>query len=101
QEMRLVLLALCEHDNASPKLKASSTPPLMVGDAFDNPAYIQFSLKTLLAALLCYLFYTASDWQGAHTIMLTCLIVAQPSLGATGQRSLLRVVGAWLGGSLA
>ena len=25
--------------------------------------------------------------------MLTCLIVAQPSLGATGQRSLLRVVG--------
>lgn len=54
QEMRLVLLALCEHDNASPKLKASSTPPLMVGDAFDNPAYIQFSLKTLLAALLCY-----------------------------------------------
>ncbi|MBH9340894.1 FUSC family protein [Pseudomonas aeruginosa] len=101
QEMRLVLLALCEHDNASPKLKASSTPPLMVGDAFDNPAYIQFSLKTLLAALLCYLFYTASDWQGAHTIMLTCLIVAQPSLGATGQRSLLRVVGALLGGSLA
>jgi len=42
-----------------------------------------------------------TDWQGIHTIMLTCLIVAQPSLGATGMRATLRVGGALVGSALA
>lgn len=79
---------------ASPPVKE----PMIVLDAWTNPAYARFSLKTLLAVLISYVFYNASDWQGIHTIMLTCLIVALPSLGASTQRALLRVAGA-LGGS--
>jgi multidrug resistance protein MdtO len=58
-------------------------------------------LKTLLAVLVCYVFYNAADWQGVHTIMLTCLIVALPSLGASTQRALLRLSGAAVGSALA
>jgi multidrug resistance protein MdtO len=65
-------------------------------DAWSNPAYLHFALKTLLATLLCYVFYTAADWQGIHTIMLSCVIVAQPGLGATLQKTWLRIGGALL-----
>ncbi len=47
------------------------------------------------------MFYNAADWQGVHTIMLTCLIVALPSLGASTQRALLRLAGAAIGSALA
>ena len=55
----------------------------------------------MLATLTGYVFYVAIDWPGIHTIMLTCLIVAQPSLGATSMRSILRIVGALIGSGLA
>ncbi|MEX3929338.1 FUSC family protein [Paraburkholderia sp. BR10936] len=74
---------------------------MLVQDAFSNPVYAQFALKTLFAALLGYLFYRATDWQGIHTVMLTALIVAQPSLGATGRRAILRIAGAAAGSLLA
>ena len=70
--------------------------PLLLPDAWSNPAYLHFALKTLLATLLCYVFYTAADWQGIHTIMLSCVIVAQPGLGATLQKTWLRIGGALL-----
>lgn len=76
-------------------------PPLMASDAWTNPVYPQFALKTLLATLLCYLFYTATDWEGIHTIMLSCVIVAQPGLGATMQKTWLRIAGALLATLLA
>lgn len=69
--------------------------PLMAADAWCNPVYLQFALKTLLASLICYLFYTATAWQGVHTIMLSCVIVAQPGLGATYQKAGLRIIGAF------
>ncbi|PMS33973.1 multidrug resistance protein MdtO [Trinickia symbiotica] len=72
-----------------------------VPDAFSNSVYIQFALKTLLAAMVGYLFYQATGWQGVHTIMLSSLIVAQPSLGATTRRSILRIGGAALGSVVA
>ncbi len=70
--------------------------PLLAPDAWRNPAYLHFALKTLLATLICYVFYTAADWQGLHTIMLSCVIVAQPGLGATMQKTWLRIGGALL-----
>ena len=80
---------------------AAEKERLVVPDAFHNPVYLQFTVKTLLACLLAYVFYTAVDWPGIHTVMLTCLIVAQPSLGATRQKALLRVLGAAVGSLLA
>lgn len=56
-----------------------------------------FLLKTLLSAAVCYLFYTATDWSGIHTIMLSCLIVAQPGSGNTQRKIILRLVGAAVG----
>ncbi|TDV26626.1 multidrug resistance protein MdtO [Paraburkholderia caballeronis] len=81
-----------------PAGRSSTQEPMLAPDAWTNPAYARFSLKTLLAVLVSYTFYNATDWQGVHTIMLTCLIVALPSLGASTQRALLRMAGA-LGGS--
>jgi multidrug resistance protein MdtO len=75
--------------------------PMVAPDAFTNPAYMRFSLKTLLAVLACYVFYNATNWQGIHTIMLTCLIIALPSLGASTQRAILRIGGAIVGSGLA
>ena len=66
-----------------------------------QPGISPFSLKTLLATLICYVFYTAADWQGLHTIMLSCVIVAQPGLGATMQKTWLRIGGALLASLLA
>lgn len=75
--------------------------PFFTPDALTNPVYIQFSLKTLLTVLIAYVFYTTVDWSGIHTIMLSCLIVAQPSLGATQRRARLRIGGAMIGSLLA
>jgi len=62
-----------------------------------NQSWCTFAFKTLLSTYVCYLIYIAADWQGIHTIMLSCIIVAQSSLGSTAQRGLLRVIGAVLG----
>ncbi|AMM18727.1 multidrug transporter (plasmid) [Burkholderia sp. PAMC 28687] len=86
---------------ASSVERPSAKEPMVVPDAFTNPAYARFSLKTLLAVLVCYVFYNATDWQGIHTIMLTCLIIALPSLGASAQRAVLRISGAFVGSALA
>ncbi|WP_445611554.1 FUSC family protein [Hafnia alvei] len=71
-----------------------------VPDAFSNKIYVTYALKTLLSALICYIFYTAIDWFGIHTIMLTCLVVAQPGLGKTQRKITLRLLGA-IAGSIA
>ena len=73
----------------TPKEKA----PLLVPDAFSNPVYAQFAVKTTLSTLLCYFFYTAVQWDGIHTCMLTCIILALPSLGEVSQKGILRITG--------
>ena len=88
-------------DSAAPAGRAAASEPLLAPDAWTNPVYLRFSLKTLLTVLACYVFYNAVDWQGVHTIMLTCLIVALPGLGASTQRALLRIAGALAGSALA
>ncbi|WOD14865.1 FUSC family protein [Paraburkholderia kirstenboschensis] len=41
--------------------KPSAREPMLAPDAWTNPAYMRFSLKTLLAVLICYVFYNAVD----------------------------------------
>lgn len=76
-------------------------PPSMVADAFTNPDYVRYALKTLLACMICYLFYTGVDWEGIHTCMLTCIIVANPTVGSSYQKMALRFGGALCGAILA
>ncbi|HIF6297876.1 TPA: FUSC family protein [Klebsiella michiganensis] len=96
QEITEVLARLARGETIPLPQGEVEKAPLLLPDAWSNPAYLHFALKTLLATLLCYVFYTAADWQGIHTIMLSCVIVAQPGLGATMQKTWLRIGGALL-----
>ncbi|GJK64802.1 multidrug transporter subunit MdtO [Klebsiella oxytoca] len=96
QEIAEVLARLARGETIPLPQGEVEKAPLLLPDAWSNPAYPHFALKTLLATLLCYVFYTAADWQGIHTIMLSCVIVAQPGLGATMQKTWLRIGGALL-----
>lgn len=81
--------------------KPVPTTALLSADAWTNPHYAHFALRTLLSVLICYVFYNAVNWPGIHTIMLTCLIVALPSLGASSRHGMLRIGGALIGSGLA
>lgn len=94
------LLQLGHLDPDTPPAPAVKEPSL-VADAFSNPAYIRYALKTLLACMICYVFYSGVDWEGIHTCMLTCIIVANPTIGSSYQKMALRFGGALCGAVLA
>ncbi|MBV8280071.1 MAG: FUSC family protein [Verrucomicrobia bacterium] len=73
---------------------------LFVADAFTNPKHVQFALKVTLAGMIGYIFYTASDYFGIHTVYYTPLIIALGSTGATMHKGVLRIVGGVVGGGL-
>ena len=59
---------------------------------------VQFGIKFALGAILCALIVESLAWPEIDTAILTCLIVAQTSLGADYRQAMLRVSGAALGG---
>jgi multidrug resistance protein MdtO len=67
-------------------------------DAFSNPAHLQFAVRGSLAALVCYITYTAIDWQGLKSSMVTCLLTAVSTIGSSRQRQVLRLSGFFIGG---
>ena len=101
REMALAMQALAESEAQVRTAPPAPKDSMLAADAFSNPVYAQFALKTLLATLLCYVFYTGTQWQGIHTSMLTCVIMALPSLGATSHKGLQRVAGCALGSIMA
>jgi multidrug resistance protein MdtO len=70
-------------------------------DALSNPDHIKFALKGTLAASLCYVFYTAVKWPGISTSVVTCLLTALTTIGASRQKQTLRIGGAIVGGLIA
>jgi len=80
---------------------ASSEPGrLFVPDAFTNPDYVRYALKGALAVMICYTLQSAVDWPGIRTCLITCLIVALGSEGATVQKGTLRISGALVGAAM-
>jgi multidrug resistance protein MdtO len=73
---------------------------ILVGDAFSNPAHVQFALRGTLAAMACYITYMALDWPGLSTSVLTCFITALSTVGSSRQKQVLRLAGAFIGGIL-
>lgn len=69
-------------------------------DAFSNPVYLHFALKTTLAAILCYLFYSSINWQGIHTAMVTCYVASLGTAGDTIHKLGLRITGCLVGAAL-
>lgn len=71
-----------------------------VADAWSNPAHLRYALKVTAAAMICYLFYALTDWQGIHTSLITCYVVALGTLAETTEKLLLRIVGALVGAAI-
>ncbi|MCX4138150.1 FUSC family protein [Paraburkholderia sp. SEWSISQ10-3 4] len=93
--------AAAREAKAEQATKAAAPPAQPEPDIFANPRYARFALRTLFSVLICYVFYNAVNWPGIHTIMLTCLVVALPSLGASSRQGVLRITGALIGSALA
>lgn len=74
------------------------TQHLFQPDAFTNPAHLQFAIRGTLAALACYVIYTAIDWSGLSTCISTCVITALSTIGSSRQKQFLRLAGAIVGG---
>ena len=79
-------------------LDEEGSAPLFVSDAFSNIAHVQFALRGTLAALACYITYTAIDWRGLSTAIPTCFITALTTVGSSRQKQVLRFGGAVVGG---
>ncbi|MFI4941171.1 MAG: FUSC family protein, partial [Burkholderiales bacterium] len=101
QEMAHAVHALAEAESPLPPTPPAAKASLIAADALSNPAYAQFALKTVLATLLCYLFCSATQWPGINTAMLTCVILALPSVGAGSHKGVLRILGCVLGSIVA
>jgi multidrug resistance protein MdtO len=99
-EAEKALQDLAGADAEPEKAAARRKPPFFVADAFRNPKHVQFAIKVTLAGMLGYLFYTASDYYGIHTVFYTPLIIALASTGATIHKGFLRIVGCIIGGAL-
>jgi multidrug resistance protein MdtO len=89
-----------ESDEHPQRAAARRKPSLFVADAFSNPRHVQFAIKVTLAGMIGYLFYTASDYYGIHTVFYTPLILALGSTGATIHKGFLRIIGCTIGGAL-
>ena len=85
----------------APPLPNEGEPPqsLFVRDALTNPEHIKFALKGCLAASLCYIIYTALDWNGISTAVMTCILTALTTIGSSRQKQVLRFAGALAGGA--
>ncbi|WP_064719898.1 FUSC family protein [Proteus hauseri] len=85
---------LIEKRTIKPEKKENN---FFVKDAFTNPNHKYFAIKTTLAAILCYLFYDYFKWQGIHTAMITCYVVALTTVGETVHKLTLRIIGCLIG----
>jgi multidrug resistance protein MdtO len=99
-ERTLEDLAAQSEEGHETKPPPSGKKSFFVADAFTNPKHAQFALKVTSAGMIGYIFYTASDYFGIHTVYYTPLIIALSSAGATIHKGVLRIVGCVIGGAL-
>ncbi|MDR2981822.1 MAG: FUSC family protein [Puniceicoccales bacterium] len=98
-EIRRTLLAL-DSIGTSPEQEGKAESPkgaLIVPDIRTNPNYVRYALKVTLSCIAAYIFYNAVAWPGIHTVMITCAVIAFPTLGATMHKGSLRIAGGVLG----
>ena len=69
-------------------------------DAFTNPEYVHYALKTTAAAMFCYVLYSLLDWPGIHTCFITCYIVALGTTAETVEKLSLRILGCLVGAAI-
>lgn len=69
-------------------------------DAWRNPEYSRFAIKTTAAAVLAYIIYTSIQWDGIHTAMITCYVAALGTTGETVHKLTLRIIGCLIGAAM-
>ncbi|MCX2562792.1 MULTISPECIES: FUSC family protein [Acetobacter] len=84
---------------SKPKAKKEKTG-FFSADAFTNPEHVRFSLKGTAAVMCSYVLFRSVTWPGIHTCIITCFIVAQPTMGAMISKLTLRIIGATIGGAI-
>jgi multidrug resistance protein MdtO len=75
-----------------------SSNRIFVEDAFSNPEHLRYVLSGTLAAMLCYVLYVSLAWPGISTAVTTCVLTGLTNIGASRQKQVLRISGAFLGG---
>src|SRR6266513_1423525 len=96
--LTVVLILLFFPDTPKSAEHRPKPKSLLVADAFTNPAHVHFALKVTLAAMFCYILYSAIDWSGIHTAFITCTFISLETSGATSHKGVLRIVGCLIGG---
>ena len=94
-EISEAITAIAIGDN--PRETHPSGSSFFVDDAFTSPVHQYFALKTTAASVVCYLIYTAVDWQDIHTAMITCYVAALGTTGETVHKLTLRIIGCMIG----
>ncbi len=74
--------------------------PFFARDAFSNPDYQRYALKTAAAAMTCYLIYSIIDWPGISTAMVTCFVAALGTTAETIHKLALRIAGCLVGAAM-
>ncbi|KXV56374.1 fusaric acid resistance protein [Acetobacter tropicalis] len=69
-------------------------------DAFTNPEHVRFAVKGTAAVMLSYFLFKVLAWPGIHTCVITCFIVALPTMGEMISKLTLRIAGALVGGAM-
>lgn len=72
--------------------------PVGPQNAHERVLRLQHGVKVGIACIVALYLYLGLKWPGGATSFLTCAIVAQVSLSASNQKSLLRLGGCLLGG---
>lgn len=93
-------------DFATPPAEDAKAPSqekksgFLADDAFSNPDHVRFAVKGTAAVMLSYLTFKVLNWPGIHTCIITCFIVALPTMGEMVSKLTLRISGALVGGAL-
>jgi multidrug resistance protein MdtO len=98
--LSLGMTQLREAAQVAPASPAPEPPPSTAELESLRAEALHFASKVTLAAMASYILFTALDWWGIHTAIITCWFIAQESVGATIHKSALRLVGAIIGGAL-
>jgi multidrug resistance protein MdtO len=80
-----------------PPEERKTSSGFFAADAFTNPDYVQYALKTTAAAMFCYILYSLLDWSGIHTAFITCYIVSLGTTAETVEKLTLRISGCLIG----